>query len=523
MNKKIFVIFIVGLLLCCGSGCELEKRVYNTLFVRLKQDITTLDPAFIVDVDGGMLAAYLYNGLVRLDKELNIIPDLAEKWEISPDGAKYRFYLRKDIKFSNGEYLTAGDVKKSFERILDPEVSSPRSWIFEKVKGKESFLLRKSGEVEGFVAVDDHVFEIILDQPFSPFLSMLTTPNAMVIKPEGKHGIQYIPVGTGPFVFANWQRGNKIELIRNDVYFEGKPKLEKLVVRIVPEDFTAITEFENGNIDILEIPRAEFEYFTQYEKWKNLVFSTDILNTYYLGFNCLEYPYSNPAFRRAVVAGINRDMIIKNFMNSRVTKAESPVPKVLIDEKISFNPQHDYNPSYAKAELEKSGIDFKNQTLTLVFNSDKEMEGIAELIQHDLGNIGLKVRLEELEWTAFKEKISTGEAKMFILSWWADYPDIENFLYPTFASVNWGPAGNRVHYKNPQFDKLIERARTEVDKSVQDKLYSEALNIISNDCPWCCLWHKKKYTVVQPWVKNYFLAPVYNVDKGLEIKLERRQ
>jgi len=521
VNKKLLIYVISGLLMF--NGCELKKRTYDTLYLRLKQDITTLDPAFIVDVDGGMLAAYLYNGLVRLDKQLNVIPDIAKKWEISTDGKTYRFYLRNDVFFSTGEKVTAVDFKKSFERIIDPEVSSPRSWIFDKVKGKDLFMSGKSREVEGFVVVEDHIFEIVLNQPFSPFLSILTIPNAMIVKPDGNHGIQYIPKGTGPFIFNDWQRGNKISLVRNNNYFDGKPNIEKLVIRFIPEDFTAITEFENGNLDVLEIPRSEFEYFTQYDRWKNLVFSTEILNTYYLGFNCEEPPYSNPMFRRAITAGINRDMIIKNFMSSRVTKAGSPVPQILINEGISFTPQHDFDSSYAKSELEKSGVNYKNLTLTLVFNSDKEMEGIAELIQHDLGNMGLTIQLEELEWTTFKEKISTGEAKMFILSWWADYPDIENFLYPTFASVNRGSAGNRVRYKNEKFDTIIEQARTCVDMQTQNKLYCDALNIISNDCPWCCLWHKKKYTVIQPWVKNYFLAPVYNIDKGLEIKLEKRQ
>ncbi len=509
IKLSIIIVWIVFV-----SGCDFNKRTLDTLSLRLKEDITTLDPAFIVDVDGGKISAYLYNGLVRLNTKLEVIPDLAKRWEILDGGKRYRFYLKEGVLFSNGEVLKSQDVKKSFERILDPAVISPRSWIFEKVQGADKFVSGEKNEVIGFKVIDDITFEIILDEPFTPFLSILTTTNALVvIAKTGKN-----PDGTGPFILQNWQRGNKLVLSRNENYFESIPHIKKVVFRIIPEDFTAITEFENGLIDILDIPRSEFDDFRKNPRWVNCIYSTSGLNTYYLGFNCQQKPYSNPKFRKAVCSAINRTSIIKNYLDSRVEKADSPVHPMLISKDITYSPQMSYDPDYAVEMLRETGV---VSVPTLYFSSDREQEGVAELIQNDLKRIGLTVKLEQLEWTAFKEKVSSGDAGMFLLSWWADYPDIENFLYPVFHSKNWGSAGNRVRYKNEKFDNLIDLARTTVDLDKQSGLYEDALNCVIQDTPWVCLWHKKKFSVTQPWVKGYSLSPVYSVEKGTEIKLEQ--
>ncbi|MCD6460919.1 ABC transporter substrate-binding protein [bacterium] len=484
--------------------------------MRLKKDITSLDPAFIVDVDGGKVAAYLYNGLVKLDKNLNIVADIAKKWEILDNGRRYRFYLRDDVCFSNNLKCTAKIVKKSFERIIDPDISSPRTWVFEKVKGVQDVLRGSSKNVAGFVVVNDNIFDIVLTEPFLPFLSMLTISNALVVIADDKSKNIY---GTGPFILDYWDRGNRLVLRRNKNYFGKKAEIKQIQFKIIPEDFTAITEFENGKIDVFEIPRAEFEYFVNDKIWKNYVHEIPALNTYYLGFNCQKTPYSDKKFRKAVAASINRKKIVENYLESRVETARCPVPPALLNKQIVIDEKIEYNPSYA-LELLKT-FDKNKTPIKLYLSSNREMEGVAELIQHDLNAVGIDVDIHVLEWTAFKETVANGEAGMFLLSWWADYPDIENFLYPVFHSDNWGAAGNRVRYKNKRFNVLVEKARASVDENMRNQLYSQAVNIVMDDCPWVCLWHKKKFTVTQPWIKNYFLSPLYSVDKGNKIQIEK--
>lgn len=510
--------FLVHLVIL--QGCEYKKRSYDTVYLRLKKDITTLDPAFIVDVDGGVLAEYLYNGLVKLDKNLQVVPDLAQRWDVSDGGKHYRFYLRKDVIFTNGKKVTASCVKKSFERILDPKIASPRSWIFEQVYGKDDFLSGQALSVPGFIVVDDYTFDIILTEPFAPFLAILTMTNALIVDDYIDVDGEKIPAGTGTFKLKSWERGDAITLIKNEAYFDQKPAINAVLFRVIPEDFTAITEFENGKLDILEIPRAEFEYFTRDVRWKNSVYKTTMLNTYYLGFNCQRVPFSVKQVRKAISCALNTNAIINKYLSGRVTEAFSPAPRLLLNNSFPSGEKHTYNPEYAVKLLKEVSIDPGKLNISLCYSSDKEMEGVAELIQHDLKQIGITVQLNQLEWVAFKEKIARGDMDMFLLSWWADYPDIENFLYPVFHSSNWGSAGNRVQYKNEYFDKLVENARITSDKASQEELYGKALNILLDDAPWVCLWHRDKFMVCQPWVKHYFLPPVYTVDKGTEITLD---
>ena len=241
LKKTIYILLLTATILF--PGCDYRKRSYDVLYFRLKKDITSLDPAFIVDVDGGKVASFLYNGLVRLDENLNIVPDIASAWEILDDGRRYRFYLRDDVYFSNNVKCTANVIKKSFERIIDPDVSSPRTWIFENVKGVNELLKGKTRTVSGFVAVNDNVFDIVLNEPFLPFLSILTISNALVVIADNRSNNIY---GTGPFFIESWSRGNKITLKKNDQYFDKKAEVEHVQFKIIPEDFTAITEFENG-------------------------------------------------------------------------------------------------------------------------------------------------------------------------------------------------------------------------------------------------------------------------------------
>lgn len=516
MNRMV-LFFIIS----CAfiTGCDFRERDFDTLYLRLKKDITTLDPAYIVDVDGGRAAAFLYNGLVRLNYDLEVIPDIAKSWEILDGGLRYRFYLHDDVFFSNGARCTAYHIKKSFERILDPSVMSPRSWIFDKVKGAQQFANGGTEAVAGFVAVDDVTFDIVLEEPFSPFLSILTTTNALVALPIDTSGRTQYCYGTGPFTIDSWERGNRILLAHNQAYFGEQPHISYIELRIIPEDFTAITEFENGKLDILEVPRAEFEYFTENPRFKDNVHSAAILNTYYIGFNCQKYPYSSQEFRRTIASSINREEIISKFLDNTVLLAKSPVPPALLDESVTILETQRYDPDWARGMYKSLNIDEPSLTL-YIRSGDRVMEGVAELIQHDLAQTGISITIEGLEWTTFKEKVATGEAGMFILSWWADYPNIENFMYPLFHSSNWGSAGNRTRYANPRVDELIEKARVEVDEQQANRMYEEALTIIMQESPWVCLWHKKQFTVTRPWVYNYKQPSVYTIQKGTEILLK---
>ena len=173
MTKYIMILMVTILL----SNCASQKDT-NTLRLRLSSDPTTLDPALMVDVVGGIVGAKIFNGVVRYGDGMKIVGDIAKKWDVSPDGKSYTFYLNNNVRFTNGRLLNANDVKYSFQRILNPETKSPRRWVFKDVLGADK---TEDGVVEGFVVKDAHTFQIVLTKPFSPFLGFLAMPAGYVV------------------------------------------------------------------------------------------------------------------------------------------------------------------------------------------------------------------------------------------------------------------------------------------------------------------------------------------------------
>ncbi|MDD5644416.1 MAG: ABC transporter substrate-binding protein, partial [bacterium] len=463
-------------------------------------------PALSVDVYPGGIIAKMHLSLVRFDENLKLLPDAAGKWEISDDGKKYVFYLRDGIKFSDGSPVSAADVKKSFERILEPATLSSRKWMFENVEGAAEFVAGAAKEVAGIKTAEGNAVIIELKEPFAPFLSILAMPNASIIKVCGKDII-----GCGPYKLERWARGEKIVLSENTEYPAGDVHIGKITYRLIPNDFTAVSEFKQGKIDImgLNVPMLEALEKTEY---RDSFHSKPGLNTYYIGFNCRKDPFKEADIRKMFAKAIDKKEIIKHIFRSRVEPAYSPVPPALLYEGL-WTMENNYEET---ADFAAGGGPFK-----LMINTGNEMQSVAEICQHFWKKRGIEVEIAQRDWSGFKEALNNSEFDMFMLSWWADYPDAENFLYPTFYSGNLGSAGNRTGYSNAGFDSFITGARSETDAAARQNLYRKAANIIVEDAPWIFLWHKKDYCVVQPWVKNFRMFPLYYSDKGTGIEMVR--
>lgn len=511
-------LFICTFLLLFILSCSPHNRLSGYIYYRINANPTTLDPARIVDVLGGSISAKIFNGLVRLNKNLEVIPDIASKWEISKNGLIYRFELRQDVKFSNNRTVNASDFKYSFERILNPKNRSPNTWVLDKIKGAREYMDGKEKEVSGIKAVDDYTLEITLEKPFTPFLNLLTMTAAYVVPKEEveRWGEDFSsnPVGTGPFMLKKWLQNRELQLAARKDYFEGHPKTNGIIYKIIPEDLTTITEFEIGNLDVITIPASAFSSFKKNKKWFNQISSIQGINTYYLGLNCSRKPFNNPILRKAMNYSIDKRKILKTFFEGRGRLAYGPVPDIL--RKWEEPKLYEYNPVKAKELIKKAGYP-TGLEVNFYVTADNEVVDIAEIIQSYLKTVGIKANIKQLEWSAYKEAINKGEPDMFWLSWWADYPDPENFLFPLFHSSNLGPAGNRTRYKNPEVDSLIEAGQHASTIEERNIFYEKAERIIVNDAPWVFFWHKTDYTLRQPWIKNYEIYPIYSIDKGTEI------
>jgi len=515
-TKLVIAVTILFFLLLLAS-CSSRDRVEGFIHFRLNYNPSTLDPAYIVDVTGGNIAAKLFNGLVRLDEHLAVVSDIAESWEISPDGTIYTFRIKSDVKFTNNRKVIASDFKYSFERILDPRGKSPNTWVFEKVVGAKAYMRGAATEVSGIVVRDPHTLQIILEMPFSPFLNLLSMTVAYVVPKEEveRWGDDFSthPVGTGPFVLREWRHNNRLLLGKNDHYFAGEARVEGICYRVIPEDLTAVTEFELGNLDVISLPASELRRFKFSNKWKDLIASREGLNSYYLGFNCFRPPFNDPLARKAISQAIDRRKILETYYEKRGGLAHGPVPETLRSWPPPEPPR--YDPETANELIRRSGL--QGRTIQFYITADQEVADIAEIIQSYLKIAGLSVAIKQLEWSSYKAALNKGEADMFWISWWADYPDPENFLFPLFHSSNHGPSGNRTWYTNKTVDELIEKGQRLTIRSARSSYYGNAEQIIVNDVPSVFFWHKADITLRQPTVRNYEIYPIYSVDKGLEV------
>jgi peptide/nickel transport system substrate-binding protein/oligopeptide transport system substrate-binding protein len=473
----------------------------------------------IVDVPGGSLAAKLYNGLVRLDRNLNVGPDIAEKWEVRDGGTTYVFHLRRGVLFANGREVTAWDFRYSFERILAPHSRSPNAWVLEKLAGTDAFEDDKEQHVRGIEVEDAYTLILKLSEPFSPFLSQLTMTACYVVPKEEveKWGVDFSshPMGTGPYILSEWRHGSEVVLKRNTSYFGACAKVTGLVYRIIPEDLTAAVEFETGNLDVLSVPASEYAKYRNSPEWKDLLSSAVGLNTYYLGFNCSRPPFSDVNLRIAVAHALDREKILAAFYEGRGIPAKGPVPDRLRRWRSPLVPG--YDPRGAEALIKKARA--RGLTINFYVTNDQEAADIAAIIQSRLSGLGLRVAIRQLEWSAYKAALNAGEADMFWISWWADYPDAENFLFPLFHSSNRGAAGNRSRFVDHRVDQLLERGRSAQSQQESVQYYGKAEEIISAQCPIVPFWHKTESVLRQRSVRNFMIYPVYTMDKGLDFSL----
>jgi peptide/nickel transport system substrate-binding protein/oligopeptide transport system substrate-binding protein len=325
------------------------------------------------------------------------------------------------------------------------------------------------------------------------------------------------PVGSGPYILTDWKHGQSLLLSARDDYFEGTPRLAGISYRIIPEDLTAVLELETGGLDALLIPSAEYRRYTSDERWRGLVYGKPGLDIYYVGMNCTRWPFSDVRVRRAVNYAIDRERILNTLFEKRGVLAVGPVPPALW--KHGAAPDRDagyqYDPEKARELIRQAGA--AGSRVTMYILADPEVLDIMEVVQVYLRAVGIEAEIRQLDWSAFKQAVNHGEPDAFWLSWWADYPDPENFLLPLFHSSSVGPAGNRTRCVDPELDRLIETAQRTVDEEKRYALYRQAEDRVIHNAPWVFMWHRGDYYVVQPWVKDFRIYPIYSIDKGMNI------
>lgn len=516
------VTLVGGTLAACEGGPEGGGAGRNILRLSIGSDPASLDPIQAVDVNRGELVAYMYDGLVQFAGD-EVQPNLAESWEISEDGTVYTFRLRDDVYFHNGRKLEASDVEYSFERALAPSSASPLTWVFDKIEGADAMVAGRASSVSGIRAPDPRTVEITLEEPYAPFLKLMAMPAAHVVPKEEieAKGARFseAPVGTGPWIFEAWSHDDVIRLSANRRYHDGAPRMDGIEIRIIPETTTVIAEFERGNldrVDLNEFPQPEFERFANDSEWKPFIHDRPALITYYLALNNAKRKFADPRVRRALNLAVNVEQIARVIYPGEVNLSHGPIPPGLPGYREDGDP-YGYDPDGARGLLAAAGAE--GLSFDVYFRSLALNQRFLEAVQANLSDVGITMNLQQRDWTAVRQSVNQGELDAYLLNWFADYPDAENFLYPLFYSEMAGAGGNAAFYESAAVDSLILAARTTLDDGERIALYEEADRRVFEDAPWIFTVHPVDYDMVQPWVGGYEIPQVFYGNKWLGVSL----
>lgn len=474
-------------------------------------DPPTLDPVLTGDTESSTYVVEIFGGLVTLTADLKIMPDIAENWEISQDGKTYTFKLRDNAKFHDGRKVTAQDFKYSVERAADPKTQSTLADAYlGDIIGVKDKLGGKAQEVKGITAVDERTLKIEIDAPKSYFLAKLTYPTSFVVDKanveSGKTWTQK-PNGTGPFKLKEWNIGEKIVLERNANFYLDPPKVNR--VNFLLAGGSAMTMYENNEIDITGVSINDIDRVLDPANPlnKQLVISPD-LSVGYVGFNNSIPPFDDVKVRQAFNHAADRDKIIQVIYKGLVQRANGILPPGMPGYNENLKPL-EFDPAKAKkllAESKYGGASSLPSITLTVPGSTATPPPFSEVLKEQWKtNLGVEVKIQQIEWATFLEDLKKQRYQMFQVGWIADYPDPQDFLDILFYSKS---LENNPKYSNPKVDKILEEARVERNTEKRMKMYQEAEQIIVGEAPWLPLWYGKSYILIKPHVKGYKPAPL---------------
>lgn len=509
----------IAVALCAALACSCSRDAGAPILrLALQTEPSTLDPAFSVDASSGAVSSLVHTGLTAFDVEARIVPGLARSWEIGDGGLEYRFHL-SPARFSNGDRVTAGDVVYSLRRLVDPRTASPRWWLLRGVRGAAGFHAGGAWRGAGIEAPDDSTVVIRLDAPVPHFLGLLAMPAAGVVcrREAERLGDAYgrSPCGSGPWALAAWSAGDEITLVPNAGWNGPRPALAGISYRIMPEPMTQLAEFEVGDLDVVEIPRAELD------RWRTAgaeVLSREELRVVYIGFNTRRAPLDDPRVRRALNQAVDVQKIIAQVLFGAGRRARGPVPPGL-RRWDALPERYPYDPAAARALLAEAGYP-DGFAMEIWQRENPEAGRILESVQGYLAAVGVSAKLVTREWSAFKEAIDRGTADAFYIDWLADYPDPENFLVPLFHSSNIGGGGNRTGFSDARVDSLLDAAAAAPDDARRWAAYRDAERIVYEQAPWLFLWFPERYEMVAPRLRGYEIPLLFNGQRYLDVRVE---
>ena len=497
------------------------------VFRRVWSDPPTLDPALVTDTTSSGIVVEIFSGLVALSTDLQLVPDLAESWEISADGTVYSFTIRADATFHDGKPVTAQDFKWSLERAANPRTASPVADTYlNDLVGIDDVIEGRTTEIAGIQVIDERTLQITIDAPKAYFLAKLTYPTAYVLDRENVEagGSTWTdnPNGTGPFTLKEYRIGERIVLERFEGYTRGGNGVDTIVMNLAGGQQMAM--YENDEIDLTGVGLFDLERILDPSEPLNseLVVAPPDFNISYIGFNAQMAPFDDVNFRMALNHAIDKELIANEVLSQLVTPAYGILPPGF----PGYNPELEgltYDPDRALQLLQDSQYaDPATRPRIVVTVPGRggtiglDLEVILEMWHQVLG---VEVEIQQVEWATYLEDLNKQKYQAFAgLGWEADYPDPQDFLDILFHSNS---SLNHGGFSNVEVDALLEEARVEPDAVKRVALYRDAERLIVEGAAWVPLWFQgERHVLIKPYVKGYRLTPMI-VPKLTQVRIEK--
>lgn len=456
-----------------------------------------IDPVNLQESEGTQVGQAIFDSLVAFDPITSeLVPAAAERWEANEDATVWTFYLVEGAKFHDGSDVTAEDFKYAWERIANPVNESEIAYHLSAVEGYDAMQEETATELSGVKVVDDYTLEVTLSYGFGDFEYVAGHPALAPVPQEAVEADPAAfgekPIGNGPFKMSEpWARDQFIKVEKFVDYYGEEPNIDGIEYKILADQDAAFLEFEAGNLDFVPIPSGQIQttvdtygespdgYTVNPGEQVSLGGEQAI---YYLLINNDDPAFEKAEVRQALSLAIDRQEICDKVFEGTRVPATGIVPPGIVGQKADAFPYAKYDVEEAKAKLAEAG--FPNgegfPTIKLDYNSGSGHEDILQLVQEDLKAIGVNSELVGSEWAQYLDKLGAKQYQVGRLGWIADYPIMDNFLYPLFTT---GSSDNYSFYSNEEVDKLLNDARATTDGDERVATYQEAEAIIGEDAP----------------------------------------
>lgn len=490
-----------------GGGGAVTPEPSNDLIIAIGAEPENLDPLKMMSSPAATISEHMVESLIYLDVDGTLQPALAETWEPSEDGLAWDLKLREGVQFHDGTPFNAEAVKYNLDRFIgfeDPEKKA----VF-------AFLLGEVSEVE---AVEEYLVRIHLNRPFAPIASHLShsfismhSPASLEALPDGEYVDK--PVGTGPFVFGSWDRGQQIVMAKNDNYWGGAPQLDSVTFKFVPEAGSRVMMLEAGEVHaIMAVPPTEISRLEGVDGI-DVVRQTSV-RVIYMGFNQERELFEDVRVRQALNYAIDKDALINTVFQGVGQPSSAPVVPAIFGY-TEVGP-YEYNPEKARELLADAGYaDGFEITLFHPTGRYPQDATVAVAVQAMLAEVGVTAKLETREWGTYLDTVivepEEAQHDIFMLGWGTMTLDADYGLYALFHSSQWPPANNVSYYNNPEVDALLDEARVTPDRAVREGLYTEIITKIWEEAPWLFLYDEGQVNAVRSNVKGLIHHPLENL------------